>query len=205
MPLTATSISSSIKGFMALVGFNGRDMGKIADSVGNAVFMHLSIPNAASATVSGTVGPIGSITNISVQGIVPTVMKSLMEVKGASSGFTGRDLGKLSQAISMGLSTQLMTMVFNGSAIGLAIGGGTAKFTSINVNALGSLLKVALAGVGFTGRDLSKLADMVATGVVQHLQTSATFPVVATGAIAPVPPTGPLAAVGIPSVFSKIS
>ena len=98
-----------------------------------------------------------------------------------------------------------MTMVLNGSTVGLALGGGTARFTGINVTALSSLLKVSLAGVGFTGRDLLKLADMIATGIVQHLQTSATFPVVATGAIAPVPPAGPLAAVGIPSIFSKLS
>jgi hypothetical protein len=205
MPLTAVSIASSIKGFMALVGFTGRDMGKMADAIGRAVFMHLSVPNMATATLTGTVGPVGSVTNLSVLGIVPNVMQGLMVAQGASSGFTGRDLTKLAQAISNGVSTQLLTMILSGTTAGLAVGGGTASLTGINQNALGSILKASLASVGYTGRDMSKLADMVSAGIVQHLQTSATFAVTAVGAIAPVPPTGPLVATSIPTVFSKIS
>jgi hypothetical protein len=205
MPFTAISIASAIKGYMSLVGFTGRDMGKIADAVGRSVFTHLSTPDVTTSTLTGTVGPVGSVSSVSVTGVVPTAMKSIIEGKGALSGFTGRDLNKLAQAISLGVSTQLMTMVLNGSAVGVAIGVGTSSFTGINATTLSSLLKVALAGTGFSGRDLGKLSDMVATGIVQHLQASATFSVVVMGVISPVPPTGPLAITGIPTILSQIS
>jgi len=205
MAITAVGIASSIKGYLALVGFQGRDMGKLADAIGRAVYIHLVTPDMAVASITGTVGPVGSVTNVSVQGIVPTVMQSLMTVKGASSGFSGRDLNKLSQAISNGISIQLMTMMLTGTTAGLAIGAGTATLTGINSTVLGSLLKAAFASVGFTGRDMLKLADMISSGVVQHLQTSASFAVIATGAIAPTPPTGPVPIAGIPTIFSQIS
>ena len=190
---------------MASVGFTGRDMAKIADAVGRAVFIHVSVPNNTSATIAGTVGPIGSVSSLAVAGVVSTAMSSFMKAKGAQEGFTGRDMSKLADAISNGVSQVLMTMVLTGSSVGLAIGAGTAKFVGLNANNLGGLIKAQLAGLGFTGRDMIKLADMVATGIVTHLQTSATFSVLATGAIAPVPPVGPLAIAGIPTIFSKIN
>ena len=205
MPISDTLISSAIKGYMASVGFTGRDMAKIADAVGRAVFIHVSVPNNTSATIAGTVGPIGSVSSLAVAGVVSTAMSSFMKAKGAQEGFTGRDMSKLADAISNGVSQVLMTMVLTGSSVGLAIGAGTAKFVGLNANNLGGLIKAQLAGLGFTGRDMIKLADMVATGIVTHLQTSATFSVLATGAIAPVPPVGPLAIAGIPTIFSKIN
>lgn len=187
------------------VGFKGRDMGKIADAVGRAVFMHLSTPNITLATLSGTVGPMSSIANTAVVGIIPTAMNSLMKAKGVQNGFTGRDLSKLTRAISTGLSQILMTMVISGSSIGMGIGGGSARFVGLNANILGNLIKFQLVSLGFKGRDMSKLASMIATGTVMHLTSSATFPIIATGVIAPVPPVGPLPIAGVPSVFSKIS
>ena len=205
MPISDTLISSAIKGYLASMGFTGRDMNKIADAVGKAVFIHISVPNNTSATLAGTVGPLGSVSSLAVAGVVSTAMSAFMKAKGAQNGFTGRDMTKLADAISNGVSQVLMTMVLTGSSIGLALGAGTSKFVALDANVLGGLIKVQLAGLGFSGRDMIKLADMISTGVVQHLQTSATFSVLATGAIAPVPPVGPLAVAGIPTVFSKIS
>jgi hypothetical protein len=205
MPISDTLISSAIKGYMALSGFTGRDMNKIADAVGRAVFIHVSIPNNTSASMMGTVGPVGSVSSLAVAGVIPTAMSAFMKAKGAQNGFKGRDMTKLADAISNGTSQVLMTMMLTGSSVGLALGAGTAKFVGLNANILGGLIKVQLAGLGFTGRDMFKLADMVATGVVQHLQTSATFSVMAVGAIAPVPPVGPMAIAGIPTIFSKVS
>ena len=205
MPISDTLISSAIKGYLASVGFSGRDMGQIADAVGRAIFIHLSTPDITTASIAGTVGPVGSVNSLAVAGIVPTVMSGFIKAKGAQNGFSGRDMTKLADAVSNGVSQVLMTMILSGSAVGIAIGAGTAKFVGLDSNVLGGLIKAQLAGLGFTGRDMVKLADMVATGVVTHLQTSATFSVIATGAIAPVPPVGPLAIAGIPTIFSQIS
>jgi len=121
MPISDTIISSAVKGNMALVGFVGRDMNKIADAVGKAVFIHLSIPNMATTTMSGTVGPVGSVNSLVVAGVVPTAMSGFMKAKGAQNGFTGRDMTKLADAVSIGVSQVLMTMVLTGSCVGLAI------------------------------------------------------------------------------------
>jgi hypothetical protein len=128
-----------------------------------------------------------------------------LRAKGLQNGFKGRDLGKLSRAVSTGLSQILMTMVHSGSAVGIAVGGGTSKFVGLNANALSKMLKYNMGNLGFKGRDMRKLASMVSTGVVTHLNTSATFPVIATGAIAPIPPVGPLPIMAVPTIFSKIS
>lgn len=205
MPISATLISKAIKIQMVSVGFKGRDMGKIADSVGRAVFMHLSVPNITMSLLSGLVGPVSSVINTAVVGIMPIAMNSLMKAKGFQNGFRGRDLPKLSRAISMGVSQVLMTMVHNGSSVGLALGTGTSKFVGLNSGILSKIITVNLASTGFKGRDMRKLSSMVATGVTAHLMTSAVFPVVATGVVAPIPPVGPLPAVGMPTVFSKIS
>jgi hypothetical protein len=185
MPLSPTLLSGAIKFQMAGVGFAGRDMFKLADAIGRAVFIHVSTPNMTLSSLAGTIGPVGTVNNVApVVGIVPTVMSNLINANGLQSGFVGRDLRKLSQAISFGLSQVLLTMVLNGSAIGVSVGGGSAKFA---------------------GRDMFKLATMVSTGVVMHLMSSATFPVVSVGVIAPIPPVGPLPIAAVPTVFSKIS
>jgi hypothetical protein len=205
MPLSSTLLSSAIKVQMAGVGFKGRDMRKLADAIGRAVFIHLTTPNVTIASLAGTVGPVGSVNNVAVTGIVPVAMSSLMKAKGLQNGFKGRDISKLTRAISMGLSQVLMTMVLNGSAVGIAVGGGTARFIGLNATVLSNLIKVQMASLGFKGRDLLKLAGMVATGVVNHLMSSATFPVISVGAIAPIPPVGPLPIAAVPTIFSKIS
>ena len=54
------------------------------------------------------------------------------------------------------------------------------------------------------GRDVTKIANCVAYGIVNQLKAGATFTVLVTGAIAPVPPVGPVPMAGLPAVFSKI-
>lgn len=205
MPISATLISKAIKIQMIGVGFKGRDMGKIANSVGRAVFLHLSTPNITMSLLSGLVGPVSNVINTAVVGIIPIAMSSLMKAKGFQNGFRGRDLPKLARAISMGVSQVLMTMVQNGSSVGLALGTGTSKFVGLNPMLLSKIITINMISMGLRGRDMRKLSSMVATGVTTHLTTSAVFPVVATGVVAPIPPVGPLPAVGMPTVFSKIS
>lgn len=205
MPISPTLLSKAIKFQMAGVGFKGRDMSKLADAIGRAVFMHIATPNVTTSSLIGTVGPVGSVNNTAVVGIVPTVMSSFIKAAGLGMGFKGRDMSKLARAISSGISQILMTMVLTGSSVGIALGGGSAKFIGLNATILKNLIKVQMAAVGYKGRDMAKLANMVATGVVTHLMSSATFPVIVSGAIAPVPPVGPLPIGGVPTVFSQIS
>lgn len=203
MPISNTLISNAIKGYFALEGFTGRDMSALADAIGIGVFEDVCTPSITSGFLTGTVGPVGTVTSVSVAGIVSTAMASLIKAKGAQNGFTGRDMGKLADAVANGVCSVLLTMILQGTTVGLAVGAGTANFVGLNANKLSADIKLALPS--FTGRDILSLADMVATGIVMHLTSSATFSVVAVGAISPVPPVGPIAITGIPILVPTIS
>jgi hypothetical protein len=188
---------------MAFEGFTGRDMGSLADAIGIGVFKDICTPSITSGLMTGTVGPLGTATSLSVAGIVPTAMSGMMKAKGAQNGFTGRDLSKLADAISNGVCDVLMTMVLTGTTVGLAVGGGTANFVGLDENELSADIKLALPE--FTGRDILNLTDMIAAGIVMHLMSSAVFTVVVVGIVSPVPPVGPIAITGIPIVVPVVS
>lgn len=204
MAISGFGIGSAIKGQMALLGLTGRDTGKLASAAGNAVFTHVVVPNVSTASVTGTAGPLGTIIHVAVVGIVPVVMSGIMKTKAASFGWSGRDMGKLFTAISNGLSISLSAMQLTGTVAGCAVGGGTSRFYGLSSTVLSNLMKLQMTGRSITGRDMSKLCDIISSGVVTHLKQSATFTITVAGAVAPVPPTGPIAVAGIPSVFTKI-
>jgi hypothetical protein len=128
-----------------------------------------------------------------------------MYTKALSKKLKGRDLNGILSAISLGLVQILSAMILSGTAIGIAIGAGTGKFTAVSDQALSKLLVAQMLRYNIKGRNAIDLADSIAFGLVKQLQTATTFSVVATGVIAPVPPTGPVAILGVPSVFTKIS
>jgi hypothetical protein len=205
MPVVGPALSSAILGQFTARKITGRNAIDLASAVGTAVANYLIIPNLVTCTLAGTVGPIGNINSIVVAGIVPTTMSNFMMVKAASKKLTGRDVSKVFSAISMGLTQVLSTMILTGTAAGIAIGTGTGKFTAVNEQALSKLILAQMTLKKFTGRNARDLADCIAFGVVKQLQTTATFTVMVTGVIAPVPPVGPLPIAGIPSLFTKVS
>lgn len=204
MAISSLSIGNQIYGMTSLVGFTGRDLRKLCTALGSAVYNHILLPNLVTATVNGTAGPVGTIIHVAVVGIVPTVMSNLMKVKAAQVGFKGRDMGKLFTGVSNGVFSSLSAMQLQGTVAGCAVGAGTGRFIGINARAMGALIKGHEILKDIKGRDIVKLADVFSFGIVTQLKQSATFTVTVAGAVAPVPPAGPVAVVSIPSVFSKI-
>ena len=205
MPLSASLISGAILTQFTARKYTGRNVIDLSNAVGAAVASYLMIPNLVTCTLSETVGPLGNINSLAVAGLIPTSMSNFMYTKALSKKLKGRDLNGILSAISLGLVQILSAMILSGTAIGIAIGAGTGKFTAVSDQALSKLLVAQMLRYNIKGRNAIDLADSIAFGLVKQLQTATTFSVVATGVIAPVPPTGPVAILGVPSVFTKIS
>lgn len=205
MPVTGKLIAAAIVANCTPRGIKGRDIGSIADAIGSAVATHVTSPNMVTCTLAGTAGPTGTITSVAVAGIVGKAMSATMLGKATILNLTGSKLLKLFDGISAGISQVLMGMVLTGTAVGCAVGGGTGKFTALNSSTLSALMKGKMALKSMKGRNVGDLCNCVSFGVVTHLKSSATFSVVAAGAIAPVPPVGPLAVAGVPSITTKVS
>lgn len=204
MAISGTTIGASIFGQCSAVGFSGRNLQALCSATGNALFQNVLIPNLATCTVNGTAGPTGTIIHVTVLGIIPTAMTSLMNAKAASVGFKGKDMFKLFNAVSRGVTISLMSMQITGGTIGCAVGVGTGRFYGLQANALGTFIKAHDSIKRLLGKEILKLADIFAFGIATHLSQSATFTVTVVGAIAPVPPVGPVAVVSIPTIFTKI-
>lgn len=205
MPIVSQAISSAISSQFSLNKITGRDAITLAGVVGSSVSKYLMIPNMVSCSLNGTAGPVGNISSITVVGVVPAAMSGFMLYRAASKKLKGRDMKKFFDSISNGLSQILMGMVLTGTAAGIAVGGGIGSFTALSDQALSKLMYANMLSKQLKGRDAANLCDAISFGIVNHLRTSVRFTTVVTGVIAPVPPVGPVAVIGIPSLFTKIS
>ncbi len=204
MPVVAPLLSVSISSQMMAQGLKGRDGIKLSGAVASSLASYLTLPNLVSCNLTGTAGPVGNINSISVFGLIPKTMSSLMVSKAFSKNLKGRDISKLCDAISNGVCQVLNGMMLSGTAAGIAVGSGLGNFTAVNAGSLSGLMLANMQSKQINGRDISKLCDSISYGIVQHLKTSVRFSLLVTGAIAPVPPAGPVAVTGIPSIFTKI-
>jgi hypothetical protein len=126
-------------------------------------------------------------------------------VQKAGKKLTGRDAMGLFSAISTGICTALTAMMLTGTAAGIAIGTGVGSFTAVNAQILSQQIALQMRARKLLGKNNVDLADAVAYGIAQQLKISTKFTLLVTGAIAPVPPTGPIAVAGIPSIFTKVA
>lgn len=205
MPVATQILYGAIYSQMNAMRLTGRDNSKIANAIASSVAKYLVLPNLVTCSLTGTAGPVGSINSVAVVGLVPKVMSGLMVSKAYSKNLKGRDISKLFDAISNGTCQVLQGMVLSGTAAGIAVGGGTGSFTAINASALSKMMFLNMQSKKINGRDISKICDCVSFGIANHLKTSVKFTTLVTGAIAPVPPAGPIAVMGIPSIFTKIA
>lgn len=205
MPVAAPLLTASIFSQMNAMKLTGRDGIKFSDAIGTSVANYLMTPNLVSCSLSGTAGPLGNINSVVVFGLVPKAMSSIMVGKCFSKQIKGRDISKLCDAISNGICQVLMGMILTGTAAGIAVGGGVGNFTAVNDKALSKLMFLAMQSKQIKGRDISKLCDAISFGIANHLKSSVRFTTIVTGVIAPVPPVGPVAVTGIPSLFTKIN
>lgn len=204
MPISSSLLTSSIVAQMVARRVIGRNAKGLAAAVGGSLARYLKTPNLATAYVSGTAGPLGTVVTVATLGLVPTAMSSLMVSRAATVGFRGEKMKSVYDGISIGVSTVLQTMILRGTVAGCAVGAGTARFQAANQSTYKQLLESQMRIRGLRGRDKGKLADIIAFGIINHLLASVTFTVTVAGAIAPTPPTGPVAVASIPSISTRI-
>lgn len=205
MPVATQILYGAIYGQMNAMRLTGRDSSKLANAIASSVAKYLIIPNLVTCSLTGATGPIGTINSVAVVGLVPKVMSSLMVSKAYSKNLKGRDISKLFDAISNGIGQVLQGMVLSGTAVGIAVGGGTGFFTAVSDSALSKMMLSFMKLKKIEGRDISKICDCISFGITNHLKTSVKFTLVVSGAIAPTPPTGPIVVMGVSSIFTKIA
>lgn len=204
MPLNPITITAAINANMLSKGLLGKNSRDIASAIGNAVGSLLLIPNVVTCVVSGTAGPSGVISSLSVLGVSPKLMSSLMFTRGLSKGFTGKNSLDLYNAISAGVAQALFSLYLTGTVLGCGIGTGIGKFVNISEKLLSSRISSEMLFRAMLGTQVGTMSDIIAYGIVTHLKTSVSISVSVLGAVAPIPPVGPVPVAGIPSVTTQI-
>ena len=201
MPLDSATLSNNIFMQMKAQGFLGKSDKDLADGISLGLSTYLKTPNLISFQLSGTMGPTGTLSSISYAGLVPSAMSSLMVSR---APFTGKNWKGLCDAISTGFAISFMTSTVSGTTLGIALGTGVGRFISMIDSDLSNRIKSTTAIKQMTGSKKDQMIDAIAFGICTHFKTSVTVLASVTGAVAPVPPAGPVAVSGMPSVFNTI-
>jgi hypothetical protein len=205
MALSSSLIANNIYTQFSARQITGRNARDLANAVGMATYMFITTPNIVSCTLTGTVGPVGTITSIVTLGIVPVSMSNLMKDQATAKKLTGRSISTIFSAAATGLTISLTSLTLTGTSAGLAVGIGTGSFSYAVNKTMANILASQEVTKYLRGRNNIDLANCIAFGFVNHIKQSAKITVTATGAIAPVAPAGPVATANVPSVFTKIS
>jgi len=205
MALSSGGIANNIYAQFMRSRLTGRNNIDLANAVGMATYMFVTTPNIVTCTLSGTMGPIGNINSIVTLGIVPAGISGLMMGQAASKRLTGRSISTIFDAASLGLMISLVGLTLSGTAAGIGVGTGTGTFSAAVTDIMSNILLSQEVSKYLKGRNNVDLANCIAFGLVNHIKSAPKITVAVTGAIAPVAPTGPIAVVSVPSVFTKIS
>lgn len=200
MPLSSNTISTLIQSFMKIPLFTGKMDKNLADAIAIGLFTYLKTPNLVNFQLNGTAGPVGTVTSITIAGVVSNTMSVLMK----KSRFTGKNWKDLTDAISKGVAAAIQIAMVNGTASGCAVGVGTGRFLQMNASALSSRIKATAAFKSIRGSKKDQMVDAIAFGICTHLKSTPTVTVSIAGAIAPVPPAGPVAVTAIPTIYNTI-
>jgi len=206
MPVIPQAMSTSIFLNEKGVAFSGKNNKDIADAISMALCTYVTTtPNLISFFLSGVAGPVGNLNSIVVSGIVPQAMSSLMVSRALSKGLRGKSLKHLFDAVSNGVSLSLNGMFVSGLTAGLAMGNGVGRFTFIQDLAVANYLRASFASKLFRGKNVRDIIDCIAFGFSMHMRSSPIVSATVLGAIAPIPPVGPVPMVAMPTVFNAIT
>ena len=188
VPVTMTGLMT-LKG--ASTGLLGTQFMPLVNATSTAVCTYLSTVPVV-LTTNAVVGPGAGTYTGKVVGCLPDAMTSLMMIKAASSGLTGKDMFKLFSAVSFGVCTTLLTTALvQGAVIGGGPGVGQGKIIGLVPTALTGLIMLNMAGKLIAGTQTLQLADAISFGVCTHIMTVGTVMTVCIGAFTP-PPIGPI-------------
>lgn len=106
--------------------------------------------------------------------LIPTVMSMQMVAKGASLTLAGSKYNPMVSAVSMATCSYIMASSMaqtTNQVTGPGAGTFQGKIVGCTSSGMSGLMKLKAASQGLAGRDIGKLFDSIAFGVVQSLNT----------------------------------
>lgn len=198
MPIIPTFMSSQSQLTGTGLGLVGSKFSSLVKAVSNAVATYI----VSAAVVQGTnqvTGPGAGTHTGTISGITGPGMSSLMKTKATLLGLVGSKIGTLFDALSAGIVASVKQGIAQGSVVGGGPGIGTAKIMYLQPTVLSKQIQAQMIAMGLVGEKAGSLADAIAFGVVQHIQSAATVQTTCIGAFAG-PPAGPVLVPAAPSI-----
>jgi hypothetical protein len=180
MSLSPSVLSSLIKSNLQANGAQGYNLQKFCDALAQGILSPI-IGATFITSDSGLVSGSGNGAGIGIMGLSPSIIASLAL---ADMFSRGSNAGKLMQSIADATVTHLSTSatlvstdapVYSGTGI-IVIGS-----IPITVNEMTSTIDGALSSQGAHGRNRTKLAHAIATGIVTNIISSGTGTLTITG------------------------
>ena len=144
-------------------------------------------------------GPGSGTQTGTIQGLIPNAMSALMQVKAASMALSGRDLGKICDAVSFGVCNGMSSVMLQGTIIGAGPGTGTGKITGLIPSGLEALIFAQTSFRLLSGRNIRDLISALSFGICNHIMTTATVLCIDIG-VAASPPAGPVPIPAAPGI-----
>lgn len=190
MSLVASSMKSLIllKASSQLIA--GNKLSDIVAAISSATCQYI----LSASTVNSTniaLGPGSGTQTGRITALVPKAMSSMMLLKAASAGLSGRDLRKLFDAISFGVVNSMKTVVLQGTIIGAGPGSGTGKIIGLVPKGLESLILSQEYFRLISGSKLKAIVSAIAFGICNHIMTTGIVTTTDIG-VAASPPVGPV-------------
>lgn len=190
MPLVPPTMTGLAMAKAASNLIAGSKLPSIVSAVTSATCQYL-LAAATVNTVNVAVGPGSGTQTGRIYGLVPALMSATMQLKAASLGLFGRDLGKIFGCVSFGVVNGLNLAVVQGVIIGAGPGTGTGKILGLVPVALQGLILAQDAFRLIAGSKTRDLASCMAFGICTHIMTVGTVVVTDIGVFTP-PPVGPV-------------
>jgi hypothetical protein len=190
MPVVPKVMSKLMAVKAASTLMSGSKLPAIEAAISSAVCQYI----LSSAVVNSTnvaIGPGSGTQTGKIIGLIPTFMSKMMLLKAFSLGLTGKDLGKLLNAVSFGIVNGLKTAVLQGVIIGAGPGTGIGRITGLTPFVLQKLILAQEAFRAIAGSKSRDLASCVAFGACTYIKTFGIVVVTNIGVTSP-PPVGPI-------------
>ena len=126
-------------------------------------------------------------------------MSSLMWLKAASYGLSGRDIKKLFDSVSFGVVNTTKSIVMQGTIIGAGPGSGTGKIIGLIPQSLEALIWAQSTFRLLSGNKLKALISSISFGICNHIMTNGVVTITDMGIVAP-PPVGPVTIPAAPGI-----
>lgn len=190
MPLPPPLMSSQMVAKGTLLRLTGSKYSSLVGQISKAASSYILASSIVIST-NKVVGP-GAGTYVGrLSGVNANAMSQKMKQKATLKQLTGKDIGKLFDAISFGVVNTLKVAVSQGSVVGGGPGSGSGRIQGLIPSALQPIITNLLRGTLINGEKLDSLSNAIATGICNHITQSARINTTCIGAAAG-PPAGPV-------------